>query len=275
MSRIYNFSAGPATLPEDVLVEAQKELVNYQGAGMSVMEMSHRGKPYMAVQEEAEANIRKLLKVPDDYAVLFLQGGASGQFAMVPMNFRGEGGTADYTLSGSWARKAIKEAKVTGKVHLAADVSGEQPARMPAADELDWSDDAAYAHITSNETIEGTQWKTFPETKAPLVADMSSDILSRPLDVSRFGLIYAGAQKNMGPSGVTTVIMRKDLAELAPYCSWTEGVWNLGPGDTRRWNQVQNTPKDVQMLGMHLLDCYKKYVVPKSRRRVAAGRKAR
>lgn len=216
MSRIYNFSAGPATLPEEVLVEAQSQLVDFQGAGMSLMEMSHRGKAYMAVQEEAEANLRKLLGISDEYAVLFLQGGASGQFAMIPMNLRREGETADYTHSGSWASKAIKEARVTGKVNIVADVSKETPARMPRADELTWSDGAAYAHITSNETIGGTQWKDFPKTSAPLVADMSSDILSRPLDVNQFGLIYAGAQKNIGPSGVTLVIMRKDLAEKAP-----------------------------------------------------------
>lgn len=212
MTRIYNFSAGPATIPEEVLIEAQSQLVDYQGAGMSLMEMSHRGKQYMAVQAEAEANIRKLLNVSDDYAVLFLQGGASGQFAMIPANLRGEGETADYTHSGSWAIKAIKEAKITGKVNVAADVSKESPARMPNAGELNWTEGAAYAHVTSNETIEGTQWKTFPKTAAPLVADMSSDILSRPLDVNQFGLIYAGAQKNLGPSGVTLVIMRKDLA---------------------------------------------------------------
>jgi len=215
MSRIYNFSAGPATLPEEVLVEAQSQLVDFQGAGMSLMEMSHRGKPYMAVQEEAEANLRKLMNISDDYAVLFLQGGASGQFAMVPMNLRGEGESADFTHSGSWAGKAIKEAKVTGNVNIVADVSKESPARMPATDELNWSDGAAYAHITSNETIGGTQWKEFPKTSAPLVADMSSDILSRPLDVDQFGIIYAGAQKNIGPSGVTLVIMRKDLADKA------------------------------------------------------------
>ncbi|HMO52331.1 MAG TPA: 3-phosphoserine/phosphohydroxythreonine transaminase [Kiritimatiellia bacterium] len=213
MSRIYNFSAGPAILPEEVLVEAQAQLVDYQGSGMSIMEMSHRGKEYMAVQAEAEANIKKLLAIPDDYAVLFLTGGASGQFAMIPMNLLGADQTADYTHSGSWASKAIKEAKLFGKVNLAADVSKEKPARMPDAAELKWTEGAVYAHITSNETIEGTQWKHFPKTAAPLVADMSSDILSRPFDVSPFGLIYAGAQKNIGPAGVTLVIIRKDLAE--------------------------------------------------------------
>jgi len=212
MSRIYNFSAGPAILPEEVLVEAQSQFVDYKGAGMSLMEMSHRGKEYMAVQAEAEANIRKLLGVSDDYAVLFLTGGASTQFAMVPMNLLSADQTADYTHSGSWASKAIKEAKLFGKVNLAADVSKAQPSRMPDAAELKWTPGAAYAHITSNETIEGTQWKEFPKTDAPMVADMSSDIFSRPVDVSSFGLIYAGAQKNMGPAGVTLVVVRKDLA---------------------------------------------------------------
>jgi phosphoserine aminotransferase len=213
MSRIYNFSAGPAILPEEVLLEAQAQLVDFQGAGMSLMEMSHRGKEYMAVQAEAEANLRKLLSIGDEYAVLFLSGGASGQFAMVPMNLLAADQVADYTHSGSWAIKAIKEAKLFGKVNLAADVSKEKPSRMPAEAELKWTEGAVYAHITSNETIEGTQWKKFPQTVAPLVADMSSDILSRPFDVKPFGLIYAGAQKNIGPAGVTLVIIRKDLAE--------------------------------------------------------------
>lgn len=213
MSRVFNFSAGPAILPEEVLVEAQTQLVDYHGAGMSIMEMSHRGKEYMAVQAEAEANLRKLLNIGDEYAILFLGNGASGQFAMVPMNLLGPDDTADYTHSGSWAGKAIKEAKLFGKVNLAADVSKEKPSRMPTAGELKWTEGAVYAHITSNETIEGTQWKQFPVTAAPLVGDMSSDILSRPFDVKPFGLIYAGAQKNIGPAGVTLVIIRKDLAE--------------------------------------------------------------
>jgi len=213
MSRIYNFSAGPAVLPEEVLIEAQSQLADFQGAGMSLMEMSHRGKEYMAVQAEAEANLRKLIGISDDYAVLFLAGGASTQFAMIPMNLLGADQTADYTHSGSWASKAIKEAKLFGKVNLAADVSKEKPSRMPTQAELKWTPGAVYAHITSNETIEGNQWKTFPSAPSPLVADMSSDILSRPFDIKPFGLVYAGAQKNMGPAGVTLVIIRKDLAE--------------------------------------------------------------
>jgi phosphoserine aminotransferase len=213
MSRIYNFSAGPAVLPEEVLIEAQAQLADFHGAGMSLMEMSHRGKEYMAVQAEAETNLRELVGIPDEYAVLFLAGGASTQFAMIPMNLLGSDQTADYTHSGSWAGKAIKEAKVFGKVNLAADVSKEKPSRMPNEADLKWSSDARYAHITTNETIEGSQWKTIPASPSPLIADMSSDILSRPFDIKQFGLVYAGAQKNMGPAGVTLVIIRKDLAE--------------------------------------------------------------
>ena len=213
--RAYNFGAGPAVLPTEVLEAVQAELLDYNGSGMSIMEQSHRGKDYDAVHQGAVSNVRELLGVPDDYAVLFLQGGASGQFAMVPMNLMGDGRVADYTHSGSWAAKAIKEAQTQGTVHLAADTSGDTPARMPDPDRLDLSENAAYVHVTSNETIEGTQWKQFPRTQAPLVADMSSDILSRRLDVGQFGLIYAGAQKNLGPSGVTLVIIRKDLADQA------------------------------------------------------------
>jgi len=215
MSRVYNFSAGPATLPLEVLEEAQAEFVDYQGTGMSIMESSHRGKAYSAVHEEAVANITELLELPGNYAVLFLQGGASLQFAMAPMNLLGEGQTADYTNSGAWAAKAIQEARLLGDVHIAADCSREMPARMPRRDELDLTPEAAYLHLTSNETIAGTQWKTFPATDAPLVADMSSDILSRPFDVAPFGLIYAGLQKNLGPAGAALVVLRTDLAERA------------------------------------------------------------
>ncbi len=216
MSRVYNFSAGPATLPLAVLEEAQRELVDFKGTGMSIMEHSHRGKAYMAVHEEAIANTRELLRLSDDYAVLFLQGGASLQFAMLPMNLLGAGQTADYTDSGAWASKAIKEAKRIGKVNIAADCGKEIPTRVPREAELKLTPGAAYVHITSNETISGAQWKTFPETEVPLVADMSSDILSRPFDANRFGLIYAGAQKNLAPAGMALVIMRKELAERVP-----------------------------------------------------------
>ena len=213
--RAYNFSAGPATLPEEVLKEAQAELLDYQGSGMSIMEMSHRGKEYSAVHDETIANIKQLLNIPEGYSVLFMTGGASTQFALIPMNLLGEGQTADYTNSGAWAAKAIKEGKLLGNVNIAADCGKEIPTRVPSVDELELTDGAAYLHITSNETISGAQWKVFPENDT-LIADMSSDILSRPLDVSKFGMIYAGAQKNLGPAGITLVIIKDELAERCP-----------------------------------------------------------
>lgn len=213
--RAYNFSAGPAILPEEVLKEAQAELLDYQGTGMSIMEMSHRGKEYSAIHEECIANIKQLLNIPEGYSVLFMTGGASSQFAFIPMNLLGEGQTADYTNSGAWAAKAIKEAKMLGNINLAADCGKEIPTRVPSIDELNLTDGAAYLHITSNETISGAQWKVFPENDT-LIADMSSDILSRPLDVSKFGMIYAGAQKNLGPAGITLVIIKDELAERCP-----------------------------------------------------------
>ena len=218
MSRIHNFNAGPAALPLEVLETAQRDLVDYKGTGMSIMEASHRGKAYDAVHGEAISLFKELLGVGDDYAVLLLQGGASQQFSMVPMNLLTEGAVADYTNSGSWASKAIKEAKKVGKVNVVADCGKESPTRVPRADELNLTSGAKYLHITSNETISGAQWKSFPETPegTALVADMSSDILSRPFDATKFGLIYAGAQKNLGPSGLTVVAIRKDLAAAAP-----------------------------------------------------------
>ena len=215
MSRIHNFSAGPAVLPLEALQEAQADLVDFKGSGMSLMEMSHRGKEYETVHNEAVENIRTLLKLPENYAVIFMTGGATAQFAFVPMNLLGEGQTADYINTGAWASKAIKEAKLLGKVNVVANTEKDIPTRLPDQASLHFTPGAAYVHITSNETIAGTQWKTFPKTEAPLVADMSSDILSRPIDVTQFGLIYAGAQKNLGPAGVTVVILRKDLAERA------------------------------------------------------------
>ncbi len=216
MSRVYNFSAGPAVLPLEVLEEAQRELVDFKGSGMSLLESSHRGKEYSAVHEEAVANLTELLGLTDDYSVLFLQGGASTQFAMIPMNLLGEGQTADYVRSGAWAKKAIAEAKKLGAVNIAADCGDEIPTRMPREGELELTPGAAYLHITSNETISGAQWKSFPQVGAPLVADMSSDILSRPFDAGQFGIMYAGAQKNLGPAGMAVVIVRKDLADRAP-----------------------------------------------------------
>ncbi|MDP6848311.1 MAG: 3-phosphoserine/phosphohydroxythreonine transaminase [Kiritimatiellia bacterium] len=216
MSRAYNFSAGPAALPVEALEEAQRELVDYKGSGMSIMESSHRGKEYSEVHEECIANLKELLGVPEGYSVLFLHGGASMQFAMIPMNLLGEGQTADYVNSGAWASKAIKEAQNLGSVNIAADCAKDIPTRQPAADELSLTPGAAYLHLTSNETISGAQIKSFPEADAPLVCDMSSDILSRKIDVGRFGLIYAGAQKNLGPAGAAVVVIRDDLAERCP-----------------------------------------------------------
>jgi len=212
MARVYNFSAGPAIMPLEALQEAQADLVDYKGSGMSVMEMSHRGKEYDAIHNEAIANIKELMGLGDDYAVLFLQGGASLQFAMLPMNFLGEGQTADYVNAGSWGAAAVKQARIVGNVNIAADCQKDIPTRMPSDAEMKWTPGAAYSHITTNETISGAQMKSLPETGSPLIADMSSDILSRPLDYTKCAVIYAGAQKNLGPSGVALVAIRKDFA---------------------------------------------------------------
>ena len=216
MSRAFNFNAGPAALPLEVLEIAQRELIDFNGTGMSIMEHSHRGKAYAAVHDEAVANLSKLLGVTDDYQVLFLQGGASLQFSQIPLNLLVAGQTADYVNTGAWASKAIKAAKKVGTVNILADTSKEIPTNMPDFDALNYTPGAAYVHVTSNETIAGTQIQKFPQTAAPLVCDMSSDILSRAFDLKSFGLIYAGAQKNLGPSGVTLVVIRKDLLERAP-----------------------------------------------------------
>lgn len=216
MARCYNFGAGPAVLPLEALEQARQELLDFRGTGMSILESSHRGKEYDSVHNEALENLRKLLGASDDYAILFLAGGASAQFAMVPMNLLLPGTTADYIHTGTWAGKAIAEARNVGAVNVITDTANEQPARIPRESELHFTKGAAYVHLTSNETIQGTQWKVFPKTEAPLVADMSSDILSRPFDLRQFGLIYAGAQKNIGPSGIAVVVVRKDLAERLP-----------------------------------------------------------
>ncbi len=213
MNRVLNFNPGPATLPLAALEEAQKELLDYQGTGMSIMEHSHRGKAYEAVHNEAIELLRSLLSIPEDYHVLFLQGGATSQFAWVPLNFLKPDLCADYIITGSWSEKALKEASILGDARVAASTKESKFTRIPDPSEVKLADNSAYVHITSNNTIAGTQFHTFPETKSPLVADMSSDILSRRLEVSRFGLIYAGAQKNLGPSGVTVVIIKKSLME--------------------------------------------------------------
>ena len=212
MERIFNFSAGPAALPQEVLEQAREELVNWRGCGMSVMEMSHRGKEYMSIQAEAEADLRELMGIPANYKVLFLQGGASSQFAMIPMNlYRGKA-SADYLNTGEWSKKAIKEAKKYGAVNVVASSEDKNFTYAPALDAWKLDPNAAYVHYTPNETIGGVEIFWTPETgNVPLVADMSSNILSRPIDVSKFGLIYAGAQKNIGPAGLTIVIVREDL----------------------------------------------------------------
>ncbi|WP_062197510.1 3-phosphoserine/phosphohydroxythreonine transaminase [Massilibacterium senegalense] len=211
MKRAYNFNAGPSALPLAVLEKAQKELVDFQNTGMSVMELSHRSKEYEAVHNRAKELLYELLQIPENYDILFLQGGASTQFSMIPMNLLQEGQVANYVLTGSWSEKALKEAKKVGATHVSASSKDEKHNFIPALENIQLSENAAYLHITSNNTIYGTQWKVFPKVNVPLIADMSSDILSRPLPVENFGMIYAGAQKNLGPSGVTVVIIRKDL----------------------------------------------------------------
>lgn len=212
MKRAYNFNAGPAALPLEVLQEAQAELLDFGGTGMSIMELSHRSKDYDAVHGRAQELLRKLMGIPEEYEVLFLQGGASLQFSMVPLNLLAEDQTANYILTGSWSEKALAEAAKVGQTKIGASGKEGKYSRIPAQEELAISGDEAYVHITSNNTIYGTQWKEFPYTKeVPLVADMSSDILSKPIEVSQFALIYAGTQKNLGPSGVTVVIIHKDL----------------------------------------------------------------
>ncbi|MDA0738561.1 MAG: 3-phosphoserine/phosphohydroxythreonine transaminase [Nitrospirae bacterium] len=212
MARKYNFSAGPAMLPEAVLKQAQEELPDWHGAGASIMEMSHRGKEFVSVHAEAEKDVRELLGVPDNYKVLFLQGGATAQFATIPMNLLRGKTKADYILTGSWGKKAISEAKKYCTVNVAASSEGEKFSAIPPMASWSLSEDAAYVHYTPNETIEGVEFHWVPDTgTVPLVADFSSTILSRPIDVSKFGLIYAGAQKNIGPAGLTLVIVRDDL----------------------------------------------------------------
>ncbi|URM32139.1 3-phosphoserine/phosphohydroxythreonine transaminase [Cytobacillus firmus] len=212
MYRALNFNAGPAALPEEVLKEAEKSLLNFGNTGMGIMELSHRSKEYQAVHDQAITRLRRLLAIPDDFEVLFIQGGASLQFSMVPMNLLGKDQAAHYVLSGSWSEKAIKEADKIGETVISASSKDHKYSFIPEFSQDDMPDNAAYLHITSNNTIYGTQWQSFPSNKkTPVVADMSSDILSRPLKVDQFDLVYAGAQKNLGPSGVTVVIIRKEL----------------------------------------------------------------
>lgn len=213
---VYNFNAGPSALPLPVLKKAQEELIDFRGTGMSIMELSHRSKPYEEVHNEAMARLKRLFSVPENYEVLFLQGGASLQFSMIPMNFLNPQQKAGYLMTGVWSEKAFAEAKLFGEPYTVASTEESNHNTIPEIKDLQYNEDDAYVHLTSNNTIYGTQWKEFPDTgDVPLIADMSSDIMSKPVDISKFGIIYAGAQKNLGPSGVTVVIIRKDLLEKA------------------------------------------------------------
>ena len=259
MSRVYNFAAGPAALPLEVLQNAQKDLVDYKGCGMSVMEMSHRGKDYDAIHQEAIATFKELCGLGDEWSVCFIQGGASLQFAMIPMNFLGAGQTADYANQGTWSNKALKQAQMLGAVNVAANCQKDIPTRMPAASEWKWTEGAAYSHICLNETISGAELKEIPETGSPLIGDMSSDILSCERDYNKFAMFYAGAQKNLGPSGMAVVAIRKDFAAkgaaniptMLQYRTFVDenSLYNTPPtwaiyifGETMKW--VKNMGKE-------------------------------
>lgn len=214
--RVYNFSAGPCTLPVEILEEARDGMMNWRGTGMSVMEMSHRGKEFGGILDEAEADLRKLAEVPDNYKILFLQGGASMQNTMIPMNLLGAGQTADYVVTGAWGKNSHEAAKVCGNIHLAYDGSSHNYSECPDLTALKYSDAPAYVHYTSNETIQGVDFHEDVDLFGVSVCDISSNILSRPIDISKFALLYAGAQKNMGPAGVTVVIIREDMLDRTP-----------------------------------------------------------
>ena len=237
--RIFNFSAGPAVLPVPVLEEAQRDMLSLPGVGMSVMEISHRSKTFDEIIHAADSGLRELLGIPDNYHVLFLQGGASLQFSMIPMNFLPNDGSADYIITGSWGKKALKEAKRVGAVNVAATMADGGFTRVPTQDELSLNAHASYVHLTTNETIEGVEFKGEPEVgNVPLIADASSDILSHAIPVDKYALIYAGAQKNMGPSGVTLVIVRDDLLQKIP-----EGLHTMLDFRTHVENKsLYNTP---------------------------------
>jgi phosphoserine aminotransferase len=250
MKRAYNFNAGPAALPLAVLEKANAEWLNIFGSGMSVMELSHRSKEYEQIHAKAQNLLRELMNIPENYEVLFLQGGASLQFSMVPMNLLPKDQVAYYVLTGAWSDKALKEAKKVGKTKVAASSKEDNYTYIPPIEEIQLGEDAAYLHITSNNTIYGTQWKVFPTSSTvPIVADMSSDILSKKIDVSSFGLIYAGAQKNLGPSGVTVVIIRKDLinnslSELPTMLNYETHAKN---------NSLYNTPPTMAIYLLSLV----------------------
>lgn len=248
VQRAYNFNAGPSALPLAVLEKAQQELIDFRGTGMSVMELSHRSAAYEEVHNQAISLLKEMLSIPDDYEVLFLQGGASLQFSMVPMNFLKPEQKAGYVMTGSWSEKAFSEAKLFGNPYQVASTKDSQYRRIPQFDELQYSPTDAYVHLTSNNTIYGTQWRDFPHTgDVPLIADMSSDIFSKPFDVSKFAMIYAGAQKNLGPSGVTVAIIRKDMIEKANSNIPTMLKYSIHSKN----NSLYNTPPTfgIYMLG--------------------------
>jgi len=248
--RAYNFNAGPAALPLAVLERAQAEFVDFQEQGMSIMEMSHRGAVYEQVHNEAKQLLKELLNIPSGYDVLFLQGGASTQFAMVPMNLLTEGKVGAYVHTGSWAEKAIKEAELIGATRVIASTEADRFMRVPTPEEVVAPEDAAYVHITSNETIGGTQYHAYPDSgSVPLIADLSSDILCRPVDVSKFGMIYAGAQKNLGPSGVTVVIAKEELIASGPKTIPTM----LRYSTHYKNNSLYNTPPSFSIYMVNLV----------------------
>ena len=253
--RIANFGAGPAVLPEAVLEEAQRDLMALPGAGMSILEISHRSKRFDQILQTADADIRRLASIPANYQLLYLQGGASLQFSMVPMNLLPPDGSADYVVTGSWSKKAVKEAQKVGRVSVAATTESQNFDRIPEKSELKLDPEAAYVHITTNNTIFGTEWQREPEVGAvPLVADASSDVFSRPIDVSRYALIYAGAQKNLGPAGVTLVIVRDDLLAKTP-----KGLPTMLDYNTHAQNRsLYNTPP---VFGIYLIGLVVKWML--------------
>jgi len=249
--RVFNFSAGPSTFPLEVLEEAAREMTNYKGTGMSVMEMSHRGKPYVAIFDETKADLKRILNVPDTHEILFMPGGATLQFSTVPMNLIGKSGKADYAVTGNFSNIAMKEAKRYGEINIACTSEDKNHTYIPVQEDINLSKDASYFHYCSNNTVYGTEWKYVPETgDVPLVCDMSSNILSMPIDVSKYGIIYAGVQKNMAPAGAAVVIIRKDLAgnehPLTPKLMSYQVMIDS--------NSMQNTPPcyTIYMLGLVL-----------------------
>ena len=249
-ARVFNFSSGPAVMPVSVLEQIQRDLVALPGVGMSILEVSHRSTVFEGVIAKAEADLRELAAIPANYKVLFLQGGASLQFSMVPLNLLTAGASADYIITGTWTDKAAKEAKKVGNVNIAATSAADNFSRIPVASELKLTPDAAYVHITSNNTIEGTQWHQLPDVgSVPLVSDASSDVLSRPIDVAKYGLIYAGAQKNLGPAGATIVIIREDLLQRAPKTLHTMLNYSVHAEN----GSLYNTPPVFAIYGVGLV----------------------